>query len=65
MKYSIKNNKQIIEVGSLVVYPSIAEAARVTGLRRESIRDVVAGRRNHTAGRVFMLLEAWEAHKSL
>lgn len=48
------NKKQIMELGTGEVFASINDAVKKTGLRRESIRDVVNGRRNHTSGRIFV-----------
>lgn len=49
-----KNSKEIIEMTTHKTYRSISHAARELGMRRESIRDCVNGRRRHTAGKVFM-----------
>lgn len=59
LKKSIQasNNKQIVELKSGVIYHSISHAARELGLRREAVRDVVKGRRSHTAGLVFKEVE--------
>jgi hypothetical protein len=52
-----KNNTQIVELKSGTIYHSISYAAKQLGLRREAVRDVVNGKRSHTAGYVFKRIE--------
>lgn len=47
------NSKKIMELKSGNIFHSISSAAREMGLTRELVRDVVNGKRNHTAGFVF------------
>jgi len=48
------NRKTIVELKSGKEFPSISSAARHFNLRREAVRDVVNGKRSHTAGLVFI-----------
>lgn len=53
-KKNTKGSKKVRELSTGLVFVSISEAARHFNILRESVRDVVNGRRNHTAGRVFI-----------
>jgi group I intron endonuclease len=48
------NAKRIIEIRSLLSFNSISEASKYFGIRRESVRDVVNGKRTHTKGLIFL-----------
>jgi GIY-YIG catalytic domain len=51
------NRTVVKELKTDKTFHSISEAARHFGLRRECVRDVVNGKRGHTAGYVFMRVE--------
>jgi group I intron endonuclease len=51
------NSKKIKELKSGLEFNSISRAAKHFNLRRESVRDVVNGKRTHTAGYVFIVID--------
>lgn len=54
LRDKLTNQVQVKELTTDKVFNSISEAARFFNLRREQVRDVVSGKRKHTAGLIFI-----------
>lgn len=48
------NSKYVQELKSGLIFNSISNAAKHFNIRREAVRDVVNGKRSHTAGLIFI-----------
>jgi len=53
LELSEKYGNKVLCLSTGTIFPSISKAAQFHGLSRESVRDVVNGKRSHTNGLVF------------